>query len=170
MGRCTFSINKSSITKYILAATNKRLLPVSLHRLLNSKTGNHFYTTSADEATNAVTAFQFTYQSIAGSVASGPSTDCQLQPVYRLYKSGKKDDHFYTTNDFEATTAAAKFGYTREGIAFYCASAINQCGATLAFNRYYQGSDHFYTTDLTEGHRISAAGGSFEGIMCYIWP
>ncbi|KAG4066269.1 hypothetical protein HA402_000493 [Bradysia odoriphaga] len=142
---------------------------VTLHRLLNSKSGNHFYTASIDEATNAVTALHFTYQGIAGSVATSP-LDCQLQPVYRLYKSGKRDDHFYTTNDFEATTAAAKFGYTREGIAFYCASAINQCGATLAFNRYLQGRDHLYTTDLTEGHQIAAGGGSFEGIMCYIWP
>ncbi len=140
-----------------------------LHRLVNSRTGNHFYTTSSDEATNAVTTFKFTYQGTAGSVSTSPS-DCKLIPVYRLYKSGKKDDHFYTTNDFEATTAVAKYGYAREGTAFYCASAINDCGATLAFNRYNQGIDHLYTTDLTEGHNIAAAGGKFEGIMCYIWP
>lgn len=137
--------------------------------MLNPRTGNHFYTTSSDEATNAVAALHFTYQGKAGSVATS-SSNCQLQPVYRLYKSGKRDDHFYTTSDFEATTAVANSGYTREGIAYYCASGLNECGATLAFNRYNQGNDHFYTTDLTEGHNTVATGGSYEGVMCYIWP
>lgn len=164
-------VSKVHNINWIIRKLSHLLLPetVPLHRLLNSRTGNHFYTSSADEANNAVSAFRYTYQGIAGSVATNP-TECLLKPVYRLFKAGKREDHFYTTNDFEATTAAANFGYVREGIAYYCASALNECGATLAFNRYYQGNDHLYTTDLTEGHQIAANGGRFEGIMCYIWP
>lgn len=140
-----------------------------LYRLYRSVSGNHFYTTSIDEANNAASGIGYNREGIAGFVSSTTSSNCQLKPVYRLYKSGAMDDHFYTTNEFEASTAEAVHGYKREGIAYYCAASLNDCGASLAFYRYYRGSDHFYTADLSEGHNVVAGGGTFEGILCYIW-
>lgn len=89
--------------------------------------------------------------------------------MYRLHKSNPKEDHFYTISEREASTAKSANGYTKEGIAFYCAEKVNNCGASLAIYRYLRGADHFYTTDITEGHNVVNDGGIFEGIMCYIW-
>lgn len=102
------------------------------------------------------------------------ASNCQcgkrLIPVYRLYKSGKNDDHFYTTNSEEATNAANNLGYIREGIAYYCSATNGGSGASLPLYRYWRGTDHFYTTNLNEGNQnVVAVGGTFEGILCYIW-
>lgn len=132
-----------------------------LYRLYNANSGDHFYTTSIDEANNAASNLHFNREGVTGIVSTSPSEF--LIPVYRLYRSGKNDDHFYTNSDIEASHAET-LGYRREGIAFYCSNG-NDWDMTLTLYRYNRGSDHFYTTDLNEG---AASGGSFEGILCYI--
>lgn len=141
------------------------LFTAPLYRLYNSKTFDHFYTTSLGEATNAVQRLGYTNEGKAGLVAKAASnaSNCKLTPVYRLHN--QKNDHFYTTSNSEASTAASR-GYRSEGIAFYCATKSNECDATLPFYRYLIGADHFYTTNAEEGIK---SGGIKEGILCYIW-
>lgn len=136
---------------------------VPLLRLRNIKNGDHFYTTSVDEAMAAVASKAYISESIATKVSTSES-DCLLKPVYRLYNN--KNDHFYTANLAEANGAS---GYVQEGIAFYCAANENACGATETFYRYYIGNDHFYTTNLQEGFNVVSGGGKYEGVLCYTW-
>lgn len=113
----------------------------------------------------SVSAFGYSFENQVGTVAATAS-DRQLQPVYRLFN--QRNDHFYTTSDFEASVAVLN-GYVREGIAFYCAANLNDCGACTPFYRYVIGSEHFYTTNIVEGFSVVLKGGKYEGIMCYIW-
>lgn len=138
---------------------------MALYRLRSSK--DHFYTASLDEAMDEVSKYNYTYEGRIGSVPTTAS-ECQLKAVYRLLNQGS-NDHFYTTNHDEATNATL-IGYSREGIAFYCAASVNECGATVTFYRFIIGSDHFYTTNVDEGFTAVKGGGKYEGIMCYIWP
>jgi outer membrane biosynthesis protein TonB len=147
---------------------------VPLHRLYSPSSDDHFYTTNVEEAHNAIAKLGYVMEGSPGLVASCAS-DCKcgnsLKPVYRLFKSGAKNDHFYTLDANEADNAAKNLGYTREGIAFYCTQTASQCGASAALNRYWRGTDHFYTTDANEGQKnVVAVGGKFEGVTCHIWP
>lgn len=133
------------------------------------------YTTSIDEEKTAQKTLSYNQETQPGLVAT-TSSDCRcgnnLKPVYRVYRPAPNEDHFYTTSDQEAANAVSKLGYNREGIAFYCASNTGECGASLAFHRYLRKGkgdfrNHYYTTSLNDG---SSSGGTYEGILCYIWP
>lgn len=141
-----------------------------LYRLFRGgSSGNHFYTISQEEANNAIKYASYVGEGYAAYVASSYGhCSCAIPtvPVYRLYKSGKNEDHFYTASDSEAIKFANTLGYAREGIGFYCQLAAG-CGATLPLYRYLRDNDHFYTTDIIEGNK---SGGIFEGITCYVWP
>jgi len=152
----------------------KNLVP--LYRLYRAANDLHFYTTSAFEADNAVAKLGFTRHPSPGLVANA-TTDCPcnkagLTPVYRLYKAGPKEMHFYTADANEADNAATKLGYTRVGIAYYCAPSAGQCGSSVPLLRYWLGATgHFYTNDANEGKIIVIPnGGRLVGTTCYIWP
>ncbi|KAG6891435.1 hypothetical protein C0992_006694 [Termitomyces sp. T32_za158] len=91
-------------------------------------------------------------------------------PFYRLYNP-QIIDHFYTTNNNEANQAAARSGYTREGISSYIFQ--NQQPGTVPFFRLYSASatDHFYTTSASEANSAAQnLGYTPEGIAGYIYP
>lgn len=140
---------------------------MTLYRLYNPSSDDHFYTASLSEAENAVITYSYIREISSGLVATS-ANDClcgaSFRPVYRLYRSG---DHFYTSNEAEAVDAVNIYGYMREGIAFYCADQLNYCGATLPLYRYQRNAEHFYTTNPTAD---AALLGTYEGITCYIWP
>ncbi|KAG4072459.1 hypothetical protein HA402_004391 [Bradysia odoriphaga] len=147
---------------------------VPLWRLYRPLSNNHFYTTSEPEAQNAVSAYSYVREGSSGTVAKSAS-DCSCErnfvPVYRLYRPGRLDDHFYTASEDEAIKAQSTYGYTREGIEYYCSLTRDACGATIPLYRYWRGTDHFYTANIDEGNRnVIPFGGIFEGIVCYIWP
>jgi len=86
-------------------------------------------------------------------------------------------DHFYTTRGMEEMGTTTNGGdgkdsYKCEGVAAYVAkSAIGP--QFVPFYRYYNGKDHFYTTDKNEiGTTKKGATGKqnykFEGIEGYI--
>ncbi|KAG4072235.1 hypothetical protein HA402_005957 [Bradysia odoriphaga] len=152
---------------------------VTLYRLFNPNSDDHFYTTSLEEANIAANTLGYNFEQSPGLVST-TSSDCEcgnsFAPVYRLYRPGSKADHFYTLSESEADNAVTNLGYNREGIAFYCVhSLMMDCDASLSFHRYWRGTgsgtDHFYTTDFDEGNRnVIALGGQYEGVMCNIWP
>ncbi|XP_037024587.1 cell wall integrity and stress response component 4-like isoform X2 [Bradysia coprophila] len=147
---------------------------VPLWRLYRPLSNNHFYTTSESEAHNAVLSYSYLREGSPGTVAESAS-DCTCEknfvPVYRLYRPGILDDHFYTASEDEAIKAQSTYGYIREGIEYYCSLNGDVCGATRPLYRYWRGTDHFYTSNIDEGNRnVIPFGGTYEGIICYIWP
>ncbi len=87
-------------------------------------------------------------------------------------------EHFYTTNAAEigTTTAGQKgnSGYTSEGIAAYV-FATQTASAQIPLYRYWNGKEHFYTTDANEigtttAGKIGKYSYTSEGIAAYVYP
>lgn len=141
--------------------------------MYHNSTDSDLYTISYAEAVDAYTNLNYNPETSPGYVAPVLSTcRCDLKPVYRVDRSGDKEDHLFTNNQQEAKDAVANSGYSDNGISFYCADKSGDCGASLALYRYKRGNaihNHVYTTNVGEGKTIVAAGGTDEGILCYIW-
>ncbi|KAG6891434.1 hypothetical protein C0992_006693 [Termitomyces sp. T32_za158] len=121
---------------------------VPFYRLYNSQVVDHFYTTDAQEANNAVARYGYTAEGISSYIF--PSQESGTTPFYRLY-SPTAMDHFYTTSASEANSASQNLGYNYEGIAGYI-YPNRGCRGTVPFYRLYSpsGMDHFYTTSASE--------------------
>jgi hypothetical protein len=85
-----------------------------LYRLLQTATGDHFYTTSATERNSAIAQAGYVSEGVACDVCA--AADPGTTPMYRLYRPSN-GDHFYTTSAPERDNAVATFGYLSEGIA-----------------------------------------------------
>ena len=90
-------------------------------------------------------------------------------PLYRYWNAGIRD-HFYTTNFKELRRGAGGRAY--EGIQGYCFKYFLP-GLNRPLYRYWNGKDHFYTTNAAEtGTTTHGARGkhgyTFEGITCYV--
>jgi Repeat of unknown function (DUF5648) len=135
-----------------------------LYRLWLSTGGDHFYTTSLDEAFNATT---------LGYVFEGNEGDCDLEasaattPLYRLYSSSGVD-HFYTTDWRERDLAMSAHGYESEGVACWVRSS--QEPGTCPLYRMYSvdGIDHFYTLSWNEVLYAASLGYAYEGVAAYM--
>lgn len=82
-------------------------------------------------------------------------------------------DHFYTENCKEATDATFKNGYVLEGTIGKVAAnkpTIVNCENLTPIYRYYNGYDHFYTTNKQEGIDSGQYGYRSEGITGYCSP
>ena len=97
-----------------------------------------------------------------------------MVPLYR-YFSGC--EHFYTTNIHEIGTAVpgriGKHGYKSEGIA--CKILNRGVPGALPLYRYWNGADHFYTTNaaeigVTRPRQKGKHGYTSEGIAGYCFP
>ena len=92
-----------------------------------------------------------------------------LYPLYR-YWNPRIVDHFYTTNFREL--GRGRGGWHYEGITGYC--FMNYLpGINRPLYRYWNGRDHFYTTNpleigtITPGHK-GKHGYRSEGVACYV--
>ena len=92
-----------------------------------------------------------------------------------LYRYWNGKDHFYTTNvnEIGTTTYALKghHGYTCEGVACYVSSV--KVSGYVPLYRYWNGKDHFYTTNAHEiGTDVYGVKGKYgytcEGIAGYV--
>eukprot|EP01084_Bolivina_argentea_P257208 433277_1 len=151
----------------------KQLQLVPFYRYCNGK--EHFYTTNAHEIGTDVTGvtgrYGFKSEGIAGYISAVKQAN--LIPLYR-YFNGK--EHFYTTNAHEigtdVTGVTGKHGYKSEGIAGYVSSlqGVNM----IPFYRYFNGKEHFYTSNTQEIGTITPGlkghyGYTSEGIACYVF-
>lgn len=84
---------------------------LSLHRLYNPNSGEHFYTCEQDEKDHLVS-LDWKDEDAAWKV---PKTSDQ--PVYRLYNPNNGDHHFTTSEDEKESLV--KVGWKDEGIGFY---------------------------------------------------
>ncbi|GAC1681047.1 MAG: hypothetical protein PVS3B3_00500 [Ktedonobacteraceae bacterium] len=145
---------------------------VPFYRLYKGATGDHFYTTSKDEARNAVNRYGYKSEGIACYVYSFAKDD--TTPLIRLYRPSTQH-HFYTTSESEAENAVKKYGYTREGTACYVYPTQGEEAPkdSVALYRLYKSGndDHFYTTSSDEANNaVSKYGYTSEGIACYVYP
>jgi hypothetical protein len=89
-----------------------------------------------------------------------------------MYNGGVVD-HLYTTSWSEVESAAAKSGYTYEGVAAYVYST--DVSGNIPLYRMYSSlaTDHFYTTAAWETSYASANpqfAYKMEGIAAYVLP
>jgi hypothetical protein len=98
------------------AASHQNRLPgpVPLFRMYQPAIVDHFYTTNAAEAQNAINNLGYNNEGVAAHI--WPTGGIGLVPLYRMY-SPSATDHFYTTNPAERDNAIDNLGYNNEGIA-----------------------------------------------------
>lgn len=142
--------------------------------MYRSSSDSYLFTTNYTEARYAYESQNYNPQTSPGFVAPElTKCRCDLIPVYRVDRADPKEDHFFTTSKDEAQNAVKNLGYADNGIGYYCAAKLGDCGATLAYHRYRRNNaqqNHFYTTDKDEGKKIvTSVGGTYENILCYIW-
>jgi len=93
------------------------------------------------------------------------------------YWNTSNGDHFYTTNLDEIGTAThgsvGRHGYKSEGME--CLVYVIQVAGTVPLYRYWNGQDHFYTTNADEigtsnPGTVGRYGYKSEGIAGYCFP
>lgn len=129
-------------------------------RAYKGQTGEHFYTLSASEATNAGFTIEANpYFHLARYDIGGVG----LLPFYRCYWHGA-GKHFYTTSPSCEGAAAVNEGPL--GLI-----SPNAFDGGIPLYRMYQGAsgDHFYTIDIYEALNASRMGYQFEAIVGYVW-
>ena len=133
---------------------------LTMHRLYNKYTGEHFYTSNDTEHKKLVS-LGWTDEGIGWKA---PSTSSK--PVYRLYnKYVPGGDHHYTMNATERDNLV-KAGWKYEGVGWY--SDTNQ-GVALyrQYNPFAQVGTHNYTTSKAENTKLVKLGWREEGIAWY---
>lgn len=130
---------------------------VSMYRLYNPYTGEHFYTSNTGERQSCVDA-GWCYEGVGWQAPEGG------KPVYRLYNSHVKGgDHHYTTSDAERQ-ACLEAGWEYEGVAWYS-------GGDVPLYRQYNPNattgTHNYTASKEENAALAKAGWKEEGIAWY---
>ena len=131
---------------------------VSMMRLYNPNSGEHFYTGDVVESDNLV-ALGWKSEGV-GWVAPEKSS----KPVYRLYNPNS-GDHHYTTSLSEKNNLV-KVGWSYEGIGWYS----DEAQSVALYRQYNPNADvgtHNYTTSLTENNKLVKIGWKAEGIGWY---
>jgi hypothetical protein len=173
------STGSSDITVSSGVETNSASLPsevatIPLYRYWNGI--EHFYTTNGLEIGTATAGTSgnhgFTCEGIQCYV-----NQSQASGTIPLYRYWNGTEHFYTTyaNEIGTTTTGTlgNYGYTCEGI--QCYVYPEQVSGTVPLYRYWNGTEHFYTTSgLVEIGTVTtgATGNGYtcEGIQCYVLP
>jgi hypothetical protein len=151
-------IGKSNYSGTIQASFSIKASSISMYRLYNPNSGEHFYTSSASEKTTLVSA-GWHYEGIGWTAPSVSST-----PVYRLYNPNA-GDHFYTSDASERDHLVS-VGWNYEGIGWQSADSS---GVPLyrQYNPNAIAGSHNYTTDKSESDKLVSLGWHYEGIAWY---
>ncbi|WP_043430251.1 hypothetical protein [Cystobacter fuscus] len=159
-------MKKIMILAVTLSASVVMAEPMNLYRVYNGDGSDHFYTTNFDEMIRAVNG-AYDYEGVAGRCHS--TQEAGTVPLYRLYKGGSTNDHFYTASWQERDLAIAQHKYVDEGVACYVYP--QQQPGTCPFYRLWGHSDHFYTQSWQEAVRaVGSYGYSYEGVAGYLSP
>jgi len=127
---------------------------VDVHRSWHPVTGEHFYTTSLEEA--QCCGFQLEFQNFYRLYA-GPQA--QTTPFYRCVGTM----HHYTTDpNCEGLTLEGAMGYI---------GTAQLPGSTALYRSYNpQNGDHFFTNSQNEhDNAVNALGFVDEGVVGYVW-
>ncbi len=130
---------------------------ISMNRLYNPYTGEHFYTADTKEKDN-LTRIGWRYEGV-GWVAPVSG-----DPVYRLYNGHVRGgDHHYTTNVSERDDLV-KVGWTYEGVGWYSGGPAR---VYRQYNPYAVTGTHNYTSDRSENDHLVGLGWRSEGVGWY---
>jgi hypothetical protein len=172
-----YSANSESATRYsgrgTLNVTFKQRIrsgrvanQIPLWRLYQANSGDHFYTTYAEERDKAIQDFGYVSEGIACHVL--PVGDGAGFPLYRLYNN-MSNDHFYTTSAAEHDKAIQDYGYVSEGVACHVLPVGDDASVPLYRLFSSMSSDHFYTTSAAErDNAVQNCGYVSEGIACAV--
>lgn len=137
------------------AAVSASKSGISMYRLYNSNSGEHFYTASSAER-NRLIAAGWDDEGI-GWIAPAKG-----KPVYRLYNR-HAGDHHYTTSVGERN-ALIKAGWKNEGVGWYSGGSLP---LYRQYNPHAKSGSHNYTTSKPENDALVRAGWKGEGIAWY---
>ena len=131
---------------------------ISMYRLYNPNSGEHFYTSNEKEKNNLVS-LGWKYEGIGWTAPSKSNT-----PVYRLYnKNG--GEHHYTMSANEKDNLV-KAGWSYEGVGWY-----SDDNKTVPLYRQYNpnayANNHNYSTSKEENDWLVSLGWKAEGIGWY---
>lgn len=130
----------------------------NMYRLYNPNSGEHFYTSSQDEAMDVASA-GWDAEGI-GWVAPRTSS----APVYRLYNPNAGDHHY--TLSAEERDGLVKLGWNYEGVGWYSDTA-NSIAVYRQYNPNAIAGAHNFTTSAEEDVQLGAAGWKREGVAWY---
>jgi len=142
---------------------------VGMERFYAASTGDHFYTSNADEAAALKAAGSgYSYEGTGFQAMEAGQEGADA--VFRFY-SATTGDHFFTASTAERDMLmSANSGYQFEGTGFHAATADGE-GLTEVY-RFYSADtgDHFYTSDVGEKAAIEANIPSYhyEGVAFYV--
>ena len=131
---------------------------ISMHRLYNPNSGEHFFTASTSERDN-LAKVGWKYEGVAWTAPTTSNT-----PVYRLYNANGGEHHY--TTDAAERDGLVKVGWKYEDIGWYSSDA-----QTTPLHRLYNpnafANNHHYTTDTKERDWLVSLGWRYEGIGWY---
>lgn len=132
--------------------------PISMHRLYNPNSGEHFYTASDNEK-NFLVSVGWNDE---GEGWKAPETSSI--PVYRLYNENA-GDHHYTLNETEKNYLVS-VGWKDEGIGWYSDDA-KSVPLYRQYNPNAKTGSHNYTPNKKEHNFLVSNGWNDEGIAWY---
>ncbi len=135
---------------------------VSLYRLYNAQSNDHFYTSNYSESLAAANS-GYRSEGVMGELETTQTSN--NKSLFRLY-SAQLNNHFYTAST-EEVSAATGHGFRLEGVIGYMPSEATE----LQVYRLYNSSngDHFYTTNYSEGDRATSSGYTIEDSLGYLF-
>ncbi|MBF0578864.1 BspA family leucine-rich repeat surface protein [Erysipelotrichaceae bacterium RD49] len=135
---------------------------LSLHRLYNPNSGEHFYTFAQEEKDHLVS-LGWKYEDVAWKTPGNSE-----HPIYRLYNPNTGDHHF-TANENERQYLI-NAGWNNEGIGFF-AHSENEEGSIAIYRQYNPkakgAGSHHYTADEKERDYLVSIGWKDEGIAWF---
>ena len=163
------SLLLSAAMAFTMAAVTLPTIPamaastgVTMYRLYNPNSGEHFYTKDASERDNLVS-IGWKSEGTAWTAPTSSNT-----PVYRVYNPNSGEHHY--TKDAGERSSLVALGWNYEGIGWY--SDDNQ--GTPLYRLYnpnatgaQEAGGHHYTRDVSEKNSLIAAGWKDEGIGWY---
>ena len=154
-----FAANKGMMLCSINSDTFTTVKDGSMFRLYNPNTGEHFYTSGAEERLIDMNA-GWNYEGV-GWVA--PSTGT---PVMRMYNP-VAGEHHYTTSKDEANNLVAAGWNLESDCAWYSAPAETGTPVYREYNPNAYSCNHNYTPSQEENDNLVNAGWQYEGIAWY---
>ena len=137
---------------------NSAVKKISMYRLYNPNSGEHFYTKDMAEK-NHLVSLGWKYEGIGWTAPSYSNT-----PVYRLYNPNAGEHHY--TLDKKEKNNLVKVGWNYEGIGWYSDDAK---GVPLyrQYNPNAFACNHNYTKSKVENDWLVSLGWKYEGIGWY---
>lgn len=130
----------------------------AIYRLYNSRNKEHLYTSDANEKTQLPKISKdWKYEGVAWQAPTSGTI------VYRVYNP-KSGEHIYTKDANEIKVLSTKYGWKKEGTAFYSGGSTP---IYRLFNAAAGVGSHFVTKSATERNNLVSRGWKYEGVAWY---